>query len=124
MSTSILARRRESVSKYLDRPQPSGGSGGSGPPASDSEFAALYPALWEYLTLAVWDDGGPREPATLLLFVGEGRWKACLNDKANDRTGWRSAESFAGLLEGLEAGLAGGGMDWRRPKPGAGRRGR
>lgn len=102
------------------------GPGGSPAPVPvlDAGFVSHWPALFEYLTLLSWDDGSAREPATLLVFVDEGRWKACLNDKANARVGWRSADSFAGLLDVVEAGLAGGSMDWRRAKAPPPKRGR
>lgn len=112
------------MAKYVDRPASSGASPSAGSVASDPAFASKCPALWEYLTLAVWEDGSVRELSTLILMVEEGRWKACLSDKANDRTAWRTADTLAGLLEALEAGLAGGGLDWRRPKAPPGRRGR
>lgn len=110
--------------KYVSRPASSSSASPAPAAALDSVFVARCPALWEYLSLCQWEDASPREPATLILVVEEGRWKACLSDRANGRVGWRTADTLAGLLDALEAALVTDVMDWRRAKAPPGRRGR
>lgn len=80
----------------------------------DSAFVDDYPALAEYMTLNHWDNGDARETATLLIFVEDGRFKACVNDREESRSGWVSADGFRSLLEAVEKGLREGTIDWRR----------
>lgn len=87
----------------------------------DTDFMDGYPALWEYLTLSAWEDGSPRALSTLIVFQEDGAWKVCLNDRAEGRSLWRSADTLAGLWEALEVALAGNAADWRR-SPTTGRR--
>lgn len=110
--------------KYVSRPPSSPGGSPPGAAPSDPSFVSRCPALWEYLTLLSWEDGAPREPATMILMVEEGRWKACLSDRATGRTLWRVGDTLAALLEALEGSLASGEADWRRGKAPPPRRGR
>ena len=89
----------------------------------DNEFLTMYPNLFHYLVDERWDDGSPREKATLLLFVDAGRLKGMLNDKAMRRIAWLSSTSLAGLLGSFESGLETGALEWRADKhQGRGRR--
>lgn len=81
---------------------------------ADDKVAKACPALWEYLTATAWPEGGERETATVLIFVEDGTFKGCLNDRANSRSGWASADSFTGLLDALEGKLQTSEMDWRK----------
>jgi hypothetical protein len=83
--------------------------------AHDTEFSARYPALWEWLTLSI-VDGRPVETATCTLFAEEGMLKACICDRDGDRSFFRAATTFLGLLEALEGALASGSADWRPRK--------
>jgi hypothetical protein len=86
-----------------------------------------FPTLHAYLADTTWETGEERETATLTLFVEEGVFKACLNDRASGRSAWVSGHAFQALLKTLEAGLATDEIVWRRKPAGAsgsGRRGR
>lgn len=70
-------------------------------------------AVMEYMTAREWPDGEERETSTLLLFVEDGVFKACLNDRENERGLWATSETLRGSIEALEARLRGGKADWR-----------
>lgn len=78
---------------------------------------AKRPALAEFLSNGQFDDGSVRPLPTLLLFIEEGLWKACLRDKAEQEVAWTSDLTLAGLLDALERGLAEHSLDWRKQKP-------
>lgn len=84
--------------------------------AGDPSFRQDYPVLAEYLELLVWEDGSPRQPSTLLIFCEDGCYKACVNDRAQGRVSFYTSATFTELLHSVEAGLAGGGADWRKAK--------
>lgn len=109
---------------YVDRDRFVAGGRDGGPVVPDPTFSVLYPALWEYLSLERWEDGELRETSTLLLFVVEGRWRACLNDRAHGRSCWRSGDTLEALLVSLEDALASGLAEWRRSRPPVRGRGR
>jgi len=80
------------------------------------EWAKKHPALFEYLTELKYPDGGSRTTATLLLFVEDGVWKACLKDRDTSRSLWMAAGSPQEVMRDLEAALASGEVDWRKDK--------
>ena len=85
--------------------------------AEDPEFAEDFPALSEFLLIRKMDDGTVRQGASLLIFAEDGVWKACLNDRAEERTLWCSGSTFADLLDALEAMLQSDSPQWRKPGP-------
>lgn len=104
------------MGKFLNRP-PAGNSGaGQLPSFDDPDFEQRYPAICEYVSTAQWEDGTPRETSTLLLFVEDGLWKCCLNDRAVGRSGWRAADTLQGVLDALEAVLREDCVEWRVAK--------
>lgn len=111
---------RWDVAKWLQR------HSGSGPAAAvlneDTAFAKGCPALWEFLTVTLWEDGAERKPGTLYLFVDNGRWKVMLKDVDAGRVAFFGAETWAALLKGLEAGLQASSLDWRVDRKPTGRR--
>lgn len=88
-----------------------------GPSEAGADFAGEYPAITEYMTLDVLDDGGYRQRATLQFLVEDGVWKACLNDRQAHRSCWVSAVSLRGCLVSLEEALASGTPSWRHYQP-------
>lgn len=88
------------------------GSGGVGLSGVTS-VAVDVPKLVEYCTEECWDDGSPRETATVLVFSEGGMWKGCINDRALARKGWASGATLEALLIAFEAGLVSGALDWR-----------
>lgn len=74
----------------------------------------VTPAVMEYLTAASYPDGSPRERSTISVFVEDGVVKACLSDRDQARTLWRSGPSVEDALMALETAIADGSADWRR----------
>lgn len=112
-----LLRPKEghSMATYVQRVTGAPGSAASGDPVLlAGGLLESAPALMEYLTLTAWDDAKPRKTATLLLFVEEGQWKGCLNDRDAGRSLWVTGGSVEGVVATLEARLASGGGEWRR----------
>lgn len=102
------------MAAFLRQPPPPGAVALACPPPEEGDPLFTYPALHEFLTLAVWDDGSPRQTGTLLLCWGEGRWRAWLNDRDSQRSAWLSAAALADLLGAIEDGLVGSSLEWRR----------
>lgn len=88
---------------------------GGGLGADDTDFRARYPALAEYLTL-LFVEGKRRQTATLTLFCELGQFKCCLADRDEGTVLFRSAKSFAGVLEAMEGCLTDGTADWREKR--------
>lgn len=59
---------------------------------------------------------------TLLVSWSEGRFRGWLNDKDATRSAWVSKPTLSDLLASMEEGLAADDLEWRRDKPGGGRR--
>ena len=85
--------------------------------ADDPEFARLYPAVAEYLTLTSLGKEA-REPSRLSVFTEDGVFKAFLNDPHTGRYVCVSAKTFTGVLEALEGPLQAGEADWRESRNG------
>jgi len=83
--------------------------------ADAGDFWRTWPILGGFLTLTG-VGGANRKTGTLLIFAEDGRWKACLNDRDGGNYCFASADTVEGLLEALERGLKGGGLDWRVSK--------
>jgi hypothetical protein len=109
--------------QFLKREMSPGKAASSGEDFADAGFAKRLPALTEFLCVGQWDDGAPRDLGTLLLFVGDGRWKCMLRDKDGGRVCFTSAATLEALLTQIERGLVGGGLDWRADKQQPGRKG-
>lgn len=82
------------------------------------DMLLTHPALWEYLTMQTWEDGTPRETATVSIFVGSGGLQAALNDRDVGRVAFVTGTSLAGLLDALETGLQNESLDWRVSRSG------
>lgn len=106
----------------------------SGKPASrwaaaDEELSSRCPALTEYLTEALTEDGTARVTSTLQVSCEDGLWKAALTDRAQkggnfDYKLWRSGVCLLDALRALDEALRSGQADWRKfPKWVAPRRG-
>lgn len=75
------------------------------------------PALWEFLTVTSWPDGGGRrETGSLVVFTEDGGLKACLSDRDGGNVAFVAGRGLFEILEALEAGLVGDDLDWRRAK--------
>lgn len=111
-SMSVLRKRGDGVDLSAVKAQSAG----------VSVLEATYPALWEFLHLTAWPDGGgERTPGSLLLFFQEGYVKARLVDNDRDEVAFWSGYDAAETLFRVEHDLVSGGGDWRRQKPMPGR---
>jgi len=101
------------MGKYRDKQKITGITPEDGFLVEDESFRAAYPAMAEFM---MGDEGTPPEDgktATLLLFVEEGLFKVCLNDRAQDVSGWASGATFDQVLASLESALQDGTLAWR-----------
>lgn len=83
---------------------------GAGP---GNEFASTYPSLWAFLSASAYDDGESRQTGTMLLFVEQGKVKACLNDRECSDVSFVTGGDVLTLLQRVEEGLRLGDLDWR-----------
>jgi len=81
--------------------------------ATDAQLARTHPTLFEYLTALSYADGTERQPCTLLVFTGDGEWKACLNDRDADAHLWASGKTLGALLATMEERLCDDCPGWR-----------
>ena len=86
--------------------------------AEDPEFQSKLPGLFEFLTLARWDDGTPRQPGTALFFAQDGLWKAWLNDRDSRRSCFFTCEAFLLLLSEVNTAIVENTLAWRSNPPG------
>lgn len=98
---------------YLRRAAAANGDSAVPVNAPPGEWGVLYPALAEFLTSLNWSSGEARIPGALTIFTDGSTWKACLNDKAQDRVAFVAALNPEQLLLRLEDGLVAGVLDWR-----------
>lgn len=84
--------------------------------ASDPSFEGDYPALYDFLTLALME-GKARELGTLTVFCQDGRFKGSLQDKETKHYCFVSSDTFLGLLEAMEGALVNAEHEWRESKP-------
>jgi len=96
------------------------GGGNAGPELCS--LATRYPALVEFLTLAVWDDGGKRQLGSALVAWNDGRWRIWLHDRDASRSAWLSGETLTDVLGAADAGLEADSLEWRRDSQKGGRR--
>lgn len=111
------------MGKYLSRPAAQMPEPSLNEFVTVGDWGTLFPALVEFLTLSVWEDGTPRALGTLTLFVQDGLWKVCLNDKDASRIAFVSGKTPDDALGSAEANLASAALDWRAVgKPGVGKK--
>lgn len=75
------------------------------------------PTLCEFLSSSSWPDGSARRPGTCLLFVDEGKLKACLSDRDQGLVAFVVGTSFADVLLACEGVLTREDADWRAQRP-------
>lgn len=89
-------------------------AGSSSASSVDVEMRAVMPALHDYLTLEAYDDGTPRQKATLTIFREDGLWKGCLNEKDQGLVLFVAEGRISSVLEALELLLQEDRPPWRR----------
>lgn len=86
-------------------------------------WALSLPGVWGFLTARTGAGGRKLTNATITLLVEQGVVKACLNDRAADRSLWRSGGTLEEALSAIEDSIQGGHPDWRYYAP-AGKKGK
>lgn len=97
------------LSKNQGKAQPSAAGG----PVLSEGILARMPALAEFLTAVVDDDGNERQTATLLVIADASVFKVALNDREMSRSLWASGSTLEKALETLEYDLETGEGEWR-----------
>lgn len=88
----------------------------TGTPWSDPEFVSSYPTLFAYMTQETWEDGTPRQTATLTLYVDGSALTVIINDRHNVRSAFVNEASLFSALLKIEAGLVDNTLEWRAKK--------
>lgn len=102
--------------KKSSRPAAAGGA----VELSDPEFAGSYPGLWAYLTQAKWEDGSPRQLATLGVYPDRGLIRVMLRDPNHGVILWCAVTTFTDLWAALESLLNDPRADWRTDRRSSG----
>jgi hypothetical protein len=109
---SVLSLLR-GVEMFLKKRTESGQNGYASNEPNDPEFLVEYAGLWEHLTCHMYEGGGPRVTSTLLVFVEDGLFKLCLNDRDNGQVAFLSAETFSEALKDVDQKIIEGRLEWR-----------
>lgn len=110
---------RERIFMNFFKKPPTGGVpvGSSGEDRTPKDLKERAPTLGHFLCDGAWPDGSIRQTSSLVVFVQDGMFKACLGDKDSNTSLWASSRSFDELLESLECRLTDEQPDWRRSRP-------
>lgn len=112
----------ESLAMAIKKRDNGSAPGEGGGRAVAGKWGKDYPVLWEFLTLAKYEDGSPRTLPTLTLFVDLTCVKLCLNDRDQGLTGWMAAETVEGAFLLLEKHLKEDKLEWKTSQQGGGRK--
>ncbi len=99
-----------SIGHPVQRPQ--GNDGTVDQPVSSPGFRDLYPSLCEFLATPR-TSGQKSTTGTLTLFLEDGCFKLCLNDRPRSRSTFVSGQSLRLALQAADAGLASNRLNWR-----------
>lgn len=89
---------------------------GSAGPVAPADELDRWAALLEFLSAAVYPTGEPRQTGTLLLFVEEGRVKACVSDRDQAAVAFVTGSGLLSTLSLVEESIREGTLDWRPQK--------
>lgn len=95
---------------------------GKGGGFDDPGFAKKFPLLYEQLTETSFEGGEARITSSIILFAEEGSLKACLSERNDHCSLWATANTLEGVMKALEAALTTGNPQWRKQKPGGGKK--
>jgi hypothetical protein len=110
------------MADYLRKRSSSGAAHASNGACTTDSMGLSFPALVEELALGEWSPGEPRETSTLLVFVEDGLWKACLHDRDAGKSCFVSAVSMGELIARVEQGLREDDLEWRDKRSPRGRK--
>lgn len=86
----------------------------------EEQASRLFPELTWHLSARAFAEGDPRDPGSLLIFRGDGCWKAMLKDKNDGTCLWVAAATLDGLFAAVEASLTSPDAEWRTDRKGPG----
>jgi len=101
----------EEYKGFRRKPKREGAAGSSDLPEPPARFG--YWELWAFLAHLRWEDGSGRIPGTIILFVDDGRLKACLNDRDGCAVAFVTVPEEEHVLEYLNLVLRSDGAEWR-----------
>lgn len=107
------SRRREEAMKWERRKESPAGEAVAGGELCDPVFVRAAPSLAEFLTVRSYDDGTPRQPGSLIVFVEGGQVKLCLSDRAEGLVAFVTAATLSDALLKASQALEEGTLDWR-----------
>jgi len=97
------------------------GNGSVGQPDYGS-WATTWPALGEFVASAVWEDGSPRIPGTLMVLFDQGLWKLWLHDRSSNLSSFVSGHSPDQVFGRAEECLRASSLEWRSDRKSSGGR--
>lgn len=99
----FVERLRREVSRTVDGECP-----------VDESFITEYPALWDFLTRQVLEDGTKRARSKLTLFAEGAVLKGSLTEPDMEMSAFVTGESVLGVLRAMEEAIQSNTLDWRR----------
>lgn len=103
------------------RPAPNGPGISLGDPWDDPGFQGDYPNVYSFLFDTKYEDGSPRAPGSISIFVSGYALKFAVNDKDRQCVAFVNAGTFFELLQMVEDGIRDDNLDWKaaaKPVPG------
>lgn len=91
-------------------------------PSSDNTIYKDRPALTEFMTLIVDDEGNAREPSVLMICATANGFRVGLKDDDAGGWLWREEETFQKALNSIEKALQSGNVSWAIPGGKGGKR--
>lgn len=82
------------------------------------DLSERLPLVVAFLADAVYTDGTTRIPGTVVLFVEDRHFKACLSERGANRKAFLSAPTLTELLETIQRALREGTIEWRGDRGG------
>ena len=85
-------------------------------PADDAVLYKDRPAITEFMTLIVDDEGNAREPSVIMIVPTAGGCRVGIKDDDAEGWLWREAETFVKGLNAIEKALQSGDVKWTQSK--------
>ncbi len=99
------------IGRHVERP--SSDDGTVQPPLSSPLFRERWPQLFSFLVNHR-GSGQNASTGTLTLFLEQGCFKLCLNDRPNLRSTFVSGKSLTAAFDAADVGMASGRLKWRQ----------
>jgi len=83
-------------------------------PTQQCGIMSTLPALWEHMTVGLWEDGTARQTTTIGIAVSDGRFLVTARDRATTRVCFSSGRTLQDALEAMDSQLADPECPWRK----------